>query len=320
MASATGPAHADEPPPVEGGASDSAARERARAAFRKGVAQLRAQDWAGARASLEEAWGSFQHPSILLNLGIAHLRTDDPVLAEQDLVRFLSEDPGAAPEELSSAREALAEARSKIGTLRVQATPPSARVSIDGTSAPVRTHGGTEAGVAEARLAGGKHSVRVEADGYAPKTSEIQLPAKSETVVRVALVELGGPKRSASPSHSTTRTVLGWSLVGVSGLSFAASGFMGIRAMSLADDYNQRSSSSFQDRDVKDEGLTFRTGADIALVTAIVAGAAGAVLLLTDIGVSSGSTAAARKRALASGPSPRPSVGSASGQPVLLRW
>src|SRR4051794_7651955 len=81
-------ARGDEPPT----AGDADVREKSRAAFRRGVAQLRAQDWSAARTSFEAAWAYFPHPSILLNLGIARLHTDDPVRAEQDLVHFLSED------------------------------------------------------------------------------------------------------------------------------------------------------------------------------------------------------------------------------------
>src|SRR5688572_5035260 len=101
----------DDPPAT---ASEKEAREKSRAAFRAGVAQLQAKDWKAARTSFETAWALYPHPSILLNLGIARLRTDDPVLAEQDLVKFLSEDFGSTPEELAGAREALAEARTKI--------------------------------------------------------------------------------------------------------------------------------------------------------------------------------------------------------------
>jgi Tfp pilus assembly protein PilF len=86
-------ARADEPQIT----ADADAREKSRVAFRRGVAQLRSQDWTAARASFEAAWALYPHPSILLNLGIARLRTDEPVRAEQDLVRFLSEDVGASP-------------------------------------------------------------------------------------------------------------------------------------------------------------------------------------------------------------------------------
>ena len=162
-------ARADEPPVT----ADVESREQSRVAFRKGVAQLRAQDWAAARASFETAWSLYPHPSILLNLGIARLRTDDPVRAEQDLVRFLSEDVGASPDELAGAREALAEARTKLGTLRIVVSPPTARVAVDGKA--VETVRGADPGasgvVAEVRAKPGRHVVAVEAEGYRARAS-----------------------------------------------------------------------------------------------------------------------------------------------------
>lgn len=308
------PAHAR---PQEGAATstrdassiDAASRERSRAAFRRGVAQLRAQDWAGARASFEEAWSLVQHPSILLNLGIARLRTDDPVLAEQDLVRFLSEDPGAAPEELASAREALAEARSKIGTLHVVTTPATARVSVDGHPVSVRAPAEPgQGGIAEVRLKAGVHEMKVAADGFVAEERSVELQPKSETDVRVVLVS-NDAGRSDRRGTSPTRRIVGWSLAGTSGVALVAGGVMALRAMSLSGDYEDRSSPSFRDRDVRDEGIAFRTGADIALVTAILAGAGAAVLLLTDIGEPSGSNVA-RTAAQRTGALP----------PALLRW
>lgn len=309
LAGSTAPALArpDDPPARDAGAVDQVTRERSRAAFRRGVAQLRAQDWAGARASFEEAWSLVQHPSILLNLGIARLRTDEPVLAEQDLVRFLSEDPGAASEELASAREALAEARSKIGTLRVIATPATARVVVDGQAVPVRAPSGPgDGGVAEARLKAGTHVVKVDADGFAQEEKSVDVPARSDTDLRVTLAAKDGAARSGA--GMSTRSIVGWSLAGTSGVALVAGGVMALRAMALANDYADRASPSFQDRDVKDEGIVFRTGADIALVTAVLAGAGAVVLLLTDIGEPGGSDVArlGAKRA----PAP----------PALFRW
>ena len=292
--------------------TDAATRERSRAAFRRGVTQVRAQDWAGARASFEEAWSLVQHPSILLNLGIARLRTDDPVLAEQDLVRFLSEDPGAAPEELASAREALAEARSKIGTLRVVATPASARVVVDGQAVPVRASASSaEGGIAEARLKAGRHAVKIEAEGFVPDEMSVDVPAKSESDVRVVLVakDAGSKQGGSSGRAPSTRAIVGWSLAGTSGLALVASGVMALRALSLSNDYEDRSSPSFQDRDVKDEGIAFRTGADVALVAALLAGAGAAVLLLTELG-EPGAAGVARL-----GPPKR-----APRDPALFRW
>ena len=51
------------------------------------------------------------------------------MLAETSLLRFLQEDGGASPEELASARETLVEAKKTIGTLKIVATPPTAKVT-----------------------------------------------------------------------------------------------------------------------------------------------------------------------------------------------
>ena len=287
------------------GSVDTKTREKSRAAFRRGVIQLRAQDWAGARASFEEAWSLVQHPSILLNLGIARLHTDDPILAEQDLVRFLSEDPGAAPEELASAREALAEARSHIGTLRVRATPAAARVLVDGKPVAVRAlAGGDASGVAEARLKAGAHTVVVDAAGYEPTTKSVDLPAKTDTEVEVTLVAEVASKPPPRASPSSTRRIVGWSLAGTAGVAFVASGLMGFRAISLAGDYDDRGSPSFQKANVKGEGITFRTGADVALLAGLLAGTGAVILLFTEIGTSHATPA---------------SVASALARPVV-RW
>jgi hypothetical protein len=275
---------------VANATASSADRERSRAAFRRGVTQLRAQDWSGARASFEEAWSLVQHPSILLNLGIARLRTDEPVLAEQDLVRFLSEDAGAQPEEVSSARDALAEARSRIGTLRVVATPPSSRVSVDGKAIAVRT----DDGVAETRVKVGAHAVTVDAEGFAADKRDVDVPAKSETVVKIDLARTASSGDSAQKpeqtsdgarsSRTTTRTIVGWSLAGLGGAALVASGVMALDALGLSHDYADPSSKSFQSQSVKSEGVAFRTGADVALLGALLAGAGAFILLFTDFG------------------------------------
>jgi hypothetical protein len=284
---------------------DDATRERSRAAFRRGVVQLRAQDWTGARASFEEAWSLVQHPSILLNLGIARLHTEAPVLAEQDLVRFLSEDPDAAAEEQAAARAALAEARARIGTLRVVATPPGARILVDGRPLAVRSlpaeRSTSPQAVAEGRFESGAHAVRVEADGFVAHARKVDVKAKSETELEISLAAEPPPRSPAAASARTSaRRIVGWSLAATSGAALVASGALGLRAISLAGDYGDRASDSFQRADVKSEGVAFRTGADVALVAALVAGAGAVVLLFTDVGAST--------------PSP------SARAPALLRW
>lgn len=280
------------------------ARERSRAAFRTGVAQLRAQDWKGARASFEQAWALYPHPSILLNLGIARLHTDDPVLAEQDFVRFLSEDFGATPEELASAREALAEARTKIGTIRVVASPASARIVVDGKPINERIRSEAEGAVAEIRAKAGRHTVSVDAEGHARDERSVELAARAELEIKVALAPSAAtsgppPNGGAGSEGPSGRTIGGYGLAALAGVGLVTGTVCGLRAISLSSDYGDRSKADlFQNPDVKSEGEAFRTVADVAFGVAIVSGVAAAILLFTDIGASSGSGVARRSPAL----------------------
>lgn len=290
----------DEAPATQ---SEKEAREKSRAAFRAGVAQLQAKDWKAARASFETAWSLYPHPSILLNLGIARLRTDDPVLAEQDLKQFLSEDAGSTPEELAGAREALAEARSKIGTIRVVASPVSARIVFDGKAIAERVSG-ADAAVAEIRAKAGKHTVLVDAEGHASQERNVDLAARADIEVKVALVantKTGGAGPGPTPGGDDGpegRTILGYGLAGLSGVALVTGAICGFRTLSIASEHEETPSA-----DLKSEGETFRTVTDVALGVAIVSGAAAIVLLFTDIGA--GKTAASNtlKRA-----------------PLMLRW
>lgn len=281
-------------------AVDPETRDRSRAAFKKGVTQLRAQDWAGARASFETAWSLYPHPSILLNLGIARLKTDDPVRAEQDFVRFLSEDFGASQEELAAAREALAEAKTKIGTLKIAVSPASAHVLLDGRAVEtVRRNdpsGGADILVAEVRVKPGRHAVAVDADGFHSSTKDVDVAAKSDITVSIVLTAAEGKKPPVTPevTTSSTRTIVGWSFVGLAGIGLVTGVVCAVNAKSLSDDYGELGNPGYQQADTKSEGITFRTSADIAFGVAIAAGATAVILLLTDLGKGSSSDVASR--------------------------
>ncbi len=283
-------ARADEPPIT----ADAESREKSRAAFRKGVAQLRAADWPSARASFEAAWSLYPHPSILLNLGIARLRTDDPVRAEQDLVRFLSEDVGAAPDELAGAREALAEARTKIGTLRVVVSPPSARVAVDGKAVEtVRGADPSASGVvAEVRAKPGRHVVAVEAEGFTAARRDVDIAARGEAVATITLAAADTTKKPPPVATGPQpRAIVGWSLAGLAGAALITGGITALRAKTLSTEYGDPTSGRFQDRSARSEGITFRTAADVALTVAILSGATAVILLFTDLGKSSSDVA-----------------------------
>src|ERR1700722_2273172 len=120
LVASAAPGHAQDDP-----------KEQSRAAFRRGVSQASAGDYAGARDSFQEAYRLFAHPSILLNLGIARAHTGQWLEAEQDLVRFLADDGGAKPDELASARAELAQTRGHLGTFRLRVAPTGSRATLD---------------------------------------------------------------------------------------------------------------------------------------------------------------------------------------------
>lgn len=276
-------------------AARASARDQSRAAFRRGVEQANGGEWREARRSFETAYALYPHASILLNLGIAKLRSGDPVGAEDDLVRFFNDDRDAPAEELASAREALSEARTKIGIVHVEVSPASARVLVDGRAVDV-VRSSKDGNVAVfAHVLPGPHRIRVEADRHAAQEKSVVAYAAKEVRVDVALAPNAVATTDPEPpeeGHSTARTVVGWSLAGLAAGALVTSGVTALHAKSLADDYREPGNARFQDPATRDTGITYRTTADVALGVALVVGATATVLLLTDVGTSKTARAA----------------------------
>ena len=307
--------------------ADPATRDKSRAAFKKGVSQIKAQDWAGARASFEEAYSLFPHPSILLNLGMSRLKTDDPAGAEEALMKFLQEDSGAEAGELASARDALADARGKIGTIHLALTPATAKATIDGKPTDKT----------DVRVKAGSHAITIEAEGFQPADKQVDVPAKGTIDVQAVLAPKAGtetkpPSQGKTEEHVSTddgsvRPIAGYALAGVAGVALIVTGVMGARALSLSSDYTDKAKpDTYGNPDTKSSGIAMRTGADVSFIIALLAGAGAVVLLFTDIGKSSDappSPGAAPKK----DPEAKPAESPASREgrvhysfPATLRW
>jgi hypothetical protein len=274
------------------GAARADGRDDSRAAFVRGVTEAHLGHYTAARDDFLEAYKLFAHPSILLNLGIARLHTGEYVAAEQDLMRFLSDDGGASSDEIASGRAALADVRQHLGTIHMRIAPLGARATLDG--APVAL---VPAAFAEVRAVIGPNRLRVEADGFAPTTQTIFVRHEQPAEVDLVLAPLGGTKeppptpevrRVAPPPEAPPvaqpaepRDVLGWSLLGVGAVTAGIGVFCGLRAISLASAYNSPSSTYYQNHSTRTMGITFRTTADVLFVTAIASGGMGVYLLAT---------------------------------------
>jgi hypothetical protein len=269
LAAGSGSASGDEP--ARPGADD--ARERSRAAFRRGVAQAESGDYASARDSFQEAYRLFAHPSILLNLAIARAHTGQWLQAEQDLVHFLADDGGARPDELASARAELAETRQHLGSFRLRVSPDGARATLD--AQPVALMPGN---FVDVRTTRGTHALRVDADGYTPYSKRLDVAGEKGPDVDVSLRPVG---QAPVTQPGEGRRIGGWFLVAGAGVAAVVGAVAGFEAISLANEYNTPGSGHTGDQGTKASGITFRTSADIAFLAALAMGGAGAYLLLT---------------------------------------
>lgn len=250
-------------------------REASRAAFRRGVEELKHGNYANARASFVEAYRLYAHPSILLNLGIARSKTGEWVEAEHDLSRFIAEDTGASPEEVAAARATLADVRKHVATVRVRVAPSNATTTLDGK--PVALLPGA---FVDVRVVEGAHVVvaRAEHHQVAERRVDVKPEQTADVDLSLAAIAATAPTPENGPS---ARSTFGWALVGISTVAVGVGIWSGLRAQALADDYNTPGTASFQDPDKRSDGIAHRTGADVAFGIAI-ASALGATYLLLD--------------------------------------
>jgi PEGA domain-containing protein/tetratricopeptide repeat protein len=264
---ATSVAYADDP------------RIVSREEFRRGVALVREGNLNDARDAFEKAYALYPHPSILLNLGIVRLRTGDYIRAEEDLSHFLVNDGGATDNEIASAREALSESRDHLGTIRLRVTPEGAHVTIDGRAVSL-----VQGGPTEIRTTNGLHDVKIVADDYDADEEHVMVTKDHVAERTVLMTPHAGQRADVSVPPDLPekplpmRSLVGWGLVGLSGATALGGILCGVRAITLADDYNNERP---QDPSDKSTGIAFRTTSDILFLTAIASGGVGAYLLLT---------------------------------------
>jgi hypothetical protein len=260
-------------------------RDESRTAFLRGVNEAHQSHFTAARDAFIEAYRLFPHPSILMNLGIARMRTGEYLASERDLTRFLKDDGGALPEDLANANAALVVVRGHIGTLRVRVSPRTAHATLDG--APLALTAST---FVDVRAVVGPGELKVTADGYTPVMREVMVSREQIEPVDVILTPSApsatagdGPEHASGGLRSERHALLGWGLIGTGGILAVVGTVAGIEAISLAHDYNTPGSGQYQASSTRSSGVAWRTSADVLFVTAFVAGGAGAYVLLRPI-------------------------------------
>jgi len=254
--------------------NESLPRKQSRAMFRQGVAAAEKQNWAEARDDFSRAFELFPHPSILLDLGVSRSHVGEFAQAEQDLTRFMAEDTGATPDELQTARLALADVRKHLGTIRIRVAPPGATATID--QRPIAL---VDTQLTDVRVGLGPHELAASAAGHETWTGRVVVDGPEAKVVDLTLAARSTEKRPHA--GIPTQRVLSFVLFGT-GVALAGFGiFAGVHSIDLANQYNTPTEANYQNPATKSEGIAFRTAADVTLILAGACVVAGIVLYVT---------------------------------------
>jgi hypothetical protein len=110
--------------------ADDPTTQMARARFMEGVDFFDKGKFEQARAAFLQAYALKKHPAVLLNLAQSCNKSNHPLEAAKYFQQYLREATDIKPEQKRDAEKGLAEARTKLGRLDVQA-PQGTEITID---------------------------------------------------------------------------------------------------------------------------------------------------------------------------------------------
>ncbi len=105
----------------------------ARQRYEEGVKAYDSGKFEDARLAFSQAHQLTGAPGILLNLGLAEVKTNRPIEGGNHLFQFLREYKEASPEQKASAIQSIEECKKKVGLVSINVDSPGADVSVDGT-------------------------------------------------------------------------------------------------------------------------------------------------------------------------------------------
>jgi hypothetical protein len=281
---ASAPAPAAKPADAKPKPPDKKTRDAARKAYGAGEKAYGAGDYSTALENFKKANDLIPAPhseywiaSSLDKLG----RVDEAIVAYE---AFL-----AGPEAAKVGDDKLADAKARhaalkaslVGEVTLTTVPATAQVSVDGVAQPGQSP-------FTLKLAPGAHKVAVTAEGYEPKTMDLDVKGGDKTQQTLELSQLATPEPMpaapppaappppppAPPPPPERSKVPAYVTLGIAGASAAVGTFFGIQALSAKSDFNDDPTSDTAD-DVERNALI----ADMAFGVAITLGVTGIVLL-----------------------------------------
>jgi hypothetical protein len=201
-------AHAD---PASASPSDAQAGA-ALQLYDRGLAHVRAKEFAAAAAAFEAAFQTDPRPAVLYNLGLALAADERPVEAVRTLTQYLDSAAGSvSPARRKLVDEVLEAQRQRIGTLTINA-PPGTVVSID-----ERELGQTPLD-GPIQLSAGMHTVSARRVGFVSTTQSLRIEPLAAATLELTLegeppraltsgVQVAAPEHSP-PSHAPSAALL----------------------------------------------------------------------------------------------------------------
>jgi PEGA domain len=160
-----------------------------------GVAAAKLNQWEKARASFAGAWALEKHWQIAANLGRAELQLGKFHDAMEHLTFFLREAPASVgADERKQGEEMLAQARARVGAIKVTVAPADAEVLIDGTSVGTAPQG-------DIFVEPGERVIEARREGYARGKQKVVAPGGTETMVELKLVKVEAAGPIATPER-----------------------------------------------------------------------------------------------------------------------
>jgi hypothetical protein len=158
----------------------------AQSLMQSGVKLLDAHDYLGALAIFKTAYERFAGAKILVNIGttLKYLNRDaDAANAYQRYLDAKDTDPKRRPE----IEKLIAKIDKTVGRYDITPTPSNAETTIDDDDWLHAVHGSGW------RVAPGRHSITVKAEGYEPKTKTVQVGAGEAVTLEIQLTPIPKP-------------------------------------------------------------------------------------------------------------------------------
>lgn len=190
-------------------APSEAMSDKARKLYMEGVAASEKGRWADAYASFVAAWALQKHYTIAGGMGTCELMLQRYVDAAKHLaiyVREIEKDATATAEERAAALKTYAQARAKVGAVKLYVDVENAEVAVGQEVV------GTAPLLDPVFLEPGAHTITVRRQGYEPASVAVELKAGQETERSVELKSARvseGPQQETRPGTPWQGSVVG---------------------------------------------------------------------------------------------------------------